>query len=449
MFNNSKIIILIFVFILLIQNLVAQESEVKISVQKDTIIVGEQIKMEIFAKTAKTDKVIFPNYKDTLTKSIEILAAYKERVKEESNSKTISKTYLISSFDTGNIVIPILNISVINGSGDSILFKTEEKSFYVKPFVVLDTIPRDSCFAKVSGTIIRGHNAFQKEIAEQIPDSIRENITADSLKTIEKYLFDQFSNIFSSQLTQKSGLYNESDINKIIFADESSLFIVDKSGILQEEAVLGNLDSLYVTEFQGVEKKQLLFTSFKIKDIVENNIDTPFTFSEFLYYLKSFFVNYWWILLILILIVLIIYFIYYKKKHQSIKPQIFRKKIIPAHVIALEKLNKIKQEKLAVRGQVKEYYVQISDTLREYLENRFGVNITDMTTTQILNNINEHNLLDNYNTEKIKKVLEISDLVKFAKYQPLQNENDNCLDLSFQIVNSTKEEVNASEKSEK
>lgn len=98
---------------------------------------------------------------------------------------------------------------------------------------------------------------------------------------------------------------------------------------------------------------------------------------------------------------------------------------------------------------MKEYYVQISDTLREYLENRFGVNITDMTTTQILNNINEHNLLDNYNTEKIKKVLEISDLVKFAKYQPLQNENDNCLDLSFQIVNSTKEEVNASEKSEK
>lgn len=439
MFNNIKINALIFFFCITLQNLLAQKNEVGINFQKDTIVVGEQTKLELFVKTEKENNVVFHEYKDTLNKEIEVLGSYKANTKEEIDFKTVSKTYLLTSFDTGTIVVPPLTISIINGN-DSIFVQSTERNFYVKAFVHIDTIPRDTCYSKYAGTIIRGHDAFKKEIAQQIPDSIRESISTDSLQVIENLLREQFANIFSSQITQTSGLYNETDINKIIYAPESALFIVNKGGILEEEAILGNLDSLYVEEFQQIDKNQILFTSFKIKDISENFVNVPFNFSEFLYYLKVILSYAWWILLIIIFILGIIYLIYYKRKHKIIKTPIFRKKIIPAHIIALKKLNEIRNEKLFANGQIKEYYVQISDTLREYLENRYGINITDMTTTQILTNINSLQLLDPNNCDRLKYILQISDLVKFAKYQPLQNDNDNCLNSSFDLVNSTKKE---------
>jgi hypothetical protein len=83
--------------------------------------------------------------------------------------------------------------------------------------------------------------------------------------------------------------------------------------------------------------------------------------------------------------------------------------------------------------------VQVSDTIREYLENRFHINITDMTTTEILNAISSLNLLNATNLKKLNYILKTADLVKFAKYQPIQVENDTCLQNSFDIVNDTKE----------
>jgi len=437
--RNLPNFLIIFVLLILFSwnQLFSQTNEISTSIKKDTIIIGEQILLNIKVKTSAITNVLFPIFKDTLSKNIDFIAESKTKDILENNIKNHEKTYLLTSFDTGNIVVPKFKIAIIDGKDTNFLYTTEQKIF-VKPFVLKDTLPRDTIRSKYAGFVVRGCNAFEKEIDKQIPDSIKEKISSDSLKHIKEYMKEQFANIFSSQLTQKTGLYEASEIQKIIEAKEHALFIVDKSGILEEEAVLGNLDSLYVQEFDNVEKNQILFTAFKIKDITENLYNTPYNFDEFCFDVKNIFFTIWWILLILVNVIigLILFKKFYRKKEKL--PPIFRKKEIPAHEIALQKLENIRKEKLWASGRFKEYHVQISDTIREYIEYRYNINVTDMTTTEIFEILNIQNIITAENLNLLDYILKLADMVKFAKYSPLQVENNNILNFAFDFVNNTK-----------
>ncbi|MBP6230055.1 MAG: hypothetical protein KA397_00155 [Paludibacteraceae bacterium] len=129
---------------------------------------------------------------------------------------------------------------------------------------------------------------------------------------------------------------------------------------------------------------------------------------------------------------------------------VFKKKIpvlqtvkevhIPPHIVAIEKLNKIKEEKLGQTDNVKEYYSQLSDVLREYLEARFQISAPEMTTDEIMQMVvHTPDLLVVKDT--LHTLLHLSDVVKFAKYIPLQSDNDVSMVNSYFIVEKTKEEI--------
>ncbi|MDD3859651.1 MAG: hypothetical protein PHW83_05590, partial [Bacteroidales bacterium] len=105
---------------------------------------------------------------------------------------------------------------------------------------------------------------------------------------------------------------------------------------------------------------------------------------------------------------------------------------------ALEKLEQIRKEKIWSHGKIKEFHVQITDVIREYIENRFDIYAIEMTTSEILEAINNTNCNET-NKQKLQQILELADAVKFAKYQSLQNENDLSMSNSFDFVESTKE----------
>jgi hypothetical protein len=129
---------------------------------------------------------------------------------------------------------------------------------------------------------------------------------------------------------------------------------------------------------------------------------------------------------------------YRKKKMQNriVEPP---KPKIPAHITALESLEKIKSEKVWREGKVKEYYSQISDTIRLYIEERFNVFALESTTDEIMSAFRSQ-VIDSESKDKLQQMLQLADLVKFAKMIPIEMEHEMTLDNAFDFVNGTKRE---------
>lgn len=439
---NFKIqsIWLLLIITISVNNISAQEVFLDSKLQKDTIILGEQIELNIKAKISKNDKILFPDFKDTLRDKVEILLSFDPQINIDANYNIINKKLLITSFDTGSYIIPKLLIGLIHDN-DTSYFETKSLKLNVKPYILLDTIPVDTTYASKFGFVVMGKGGFDDEIEKYIPDSIRNTLPADSLASIKQYIRGEILQLFSSELTKNTGLYNQEIIAKIAGASKQKLYIVDKGGILEEFIVPGSLDTLFVEEYQSVKSGQALFTLFRIKDIKEDLYNTPYNFAEFWYYTKKLFAKYWWIFVIgiVLTISLIYFFVFYKK---SKKLSIFKvKPKEPAHIIAFNKLERIKNEKIWAKGLLKEYHVQITDVLREYIENRFGIYAKEMTSSEIISSFNNTNYITNEDVNSLQFILSIADSVKFAKYQPIQSENDLSLRKSFDFVENTKEVI--------
>lgn len=138
------------------------------------------------------------------------------------------------------------------------------------------------------------------------------------------------------------------------------------------------------------------------------------------------------------------YLILTKKVNINILPQ---KKPEPPYDVAISKLEKLREEQLCEIGLQKEYYTRLTDILREYLEHRFGINAMEMTSTQIRRSLNQPGK-EIMSKELVEQVLEIADFVKFAKAQPLGDDNVKAFEAARQFVEDTKPVEATVEKSE-
>ena len=84
----------------------------------------------------------------------------------------------------------------------------------------------------------------------------------------------------------------------------------------------------------------------------------------------------------------------------------------------------------------KEYYTKLTDTLRKYMEERYGFNAMEMTSSEII----EHLMAtqDQKALDELRHLFTTADLVKFAKYSTLINENDMNLVNAIEFINQTK-----------
>jgi hypothetical protein len=107
---------------------------------------------------------------------------------------------------------------------------------------------------------------------------------------------------------------------------------------------------------------------------------------------------------------------------------------IPAHVRAKQKL----EEALALISQPKEFCVLVSDTIRFYLEERFDFRAPERTTEEFLRELAETDLLAPEQKESLGNFLASCDLVKFAKYEPGENELRELHGSALKLVEETK-----------
>ena len=143
------------------------------------------------------------------------------------------------------------------------------------------------------------------------------------------------------------------------------------------------------------------------------------------------------ILLVLLLAALAWYIWKRMRERKSLIPFKKEEPKLPPHEQAIKELDEIKQQKLWQQGRSKEYYTLITETLRRYMVDRFGINAMEMTSDEILALIKQtteaQSVYDN-----LRQILSLADFVKFAKMNPLPDENDLSLMNAYLFVNQTK-----------
>jgi len=177
-------------------------------------------------------------------------------------------------------------------------------------------------------------------------------------------------------------------------------------------------EPLYL-KFNSVE----VDTTKDIKDI-KGPLEVSIDWKGYLFYL-----------IILIVVLLITYLGYrYWKKRKQVKPDLGYDPSIPPYVLALEALKQLDSEKLWQAGYVKKYYIRLTDIVRIYIERQFKIKAMEMVTPEIISTMRsfgfELNLIND-----MSELFSLADFVKFAKHQPLPDENTKCMNYSVNFVN--------------
>lgn len=168
-------------------------------------------------------------------------------------------------------------------------------------------------------------------------------------------------------------------------------------------------------------------TTKAIRDI-KGPMGAPLTFAEIVP----------WVLAGFALIFVIALLWYYLKQRKHNKPFITlpRKPKQPEYLIALESLEELKSRKLWQNGRIKEYYSELTDIIRSYIENQMGISAIEMTTEEILKSFADKDggsgLLN-----RLRQVLTTADLAKFAKAQPLMSDNELSMQNAIEFVKET------------
>ena len=108
----------------------------------------------------------------------------------------------------------------------------------------------------------------------------------------------------------------------------------------------------------------------------------------------------------------------------------------PVHIRTIQKLKSIEEQKLWQNGFVKKYHIEVSDSIREYIEERFGIHAMEQTSDETLKLFGPRQISAG-EKEKLQYILQLADMVKFAKVEPIALENEQTIAYAYDFVNST------------
>ena len=144
-----------------------------------------------------------------------------------------------------------------------------------------------------------------------------------------------------------------------------------------------------------------------------------------------------WLSVLMLILLAVTYYLYLRLRDN--KPIISHirivKRLLP-HQKAMKEIEQIKADKMVNSENSKEYYTKLTDTLRKYIEERYGFNAMEMTSSEIIERLTASQ--DQKSLDELRQLFTTADLVKFAKYSTLINENDANLVNAIEFINQTK-----------
>ena len=172
-----------------------------------------------------------------------------------------------------------------------------------------------------------------------------------------------------------------------------------KSKSLALKVLTVDVDTTHVEQFFGP------------KDVQDN----PFLWSEWRPFI--------WLTILIIALLALSGYLYTRLRDN--KPVITHIRIVkrqPPHQKALQEIEQIKADKMVTAENPKEYYTKLTETLRKYIEERYGFRAMEMTSSEIIERLMAQK--DQKAIDELRQLFRTADLVKFAKYSTLINEND-------------------------
>lgn len=109
----------------------------------------------------------------------------------------------------------------------------------------------------------------------------------------------------------------------------------------------------------------------------------------------------------------------------------------PPYIVALRGLDRYRGDKFWAPDKQKTMYSGITDTLRTYIEARFGINAEEMTTAEIFDDLKSSGEITPDLYSEVKELFELSDFVKFAKHTAGDEENARAIPTAVRFVTST------------
>lgn len=269
---------------------------------------------------------------------------------------------------------------------------------------------RSIIFPVFKDTIVSGIEVLRMEE----PDTVMTEVMTIS----QRYIVTSFD----------STLYN---IPHLAVIDGLDTLLTNNLGLKVTSPQLNDSVMAYLEKIKNKETDSIDFVQLQLADIKPIQ-EPPFVWQDYLDMLLIPAL----IVLALLLIALALYFILKKKK----KGYYFKPKVVlPPHVVAFNRLNNLKDKKLDQKDQEKEYYMELTDIVRTYIKDRFGINAPEMLSNEIVESVAKHPDLSEL-ASNLEQILSLGDLVKFAKYKPFSDENDLSLKNSYLFVDKTKKE---------
>ncbi len=139
---------------------------------------------------------------------------------------------------------------------------------------------------------------------------------------------------------------------------------------------------------------------------------------------------------ILALAYAVFYFLRKRKRKEPLFTSV--KPMDPPHVIALRELDELKEAKLWQKNEYKLYNTRLTEIIRMYMERRFGIPAMEQTTFDILKSWKQAGYTDQELNDILKQLLNLADLVKFAKEKPLPTDNEQNINNAYVFVRKTR-----------
>ena len=186
----------------------------------------------------------------------------------------------------------------------------------------------------------------------------------------------------------------------------------------------GSIDTLLFTGMEFEAKTIPIDTAtFQIHDI-KDQIKYPLTLKEILPYILGIHL----LALLIIMITCLAKMAGRKKTEVEVRRD-------PPYIVALRNLDRLKGDKYWAPDKQKTLYSGITDTLRTYIENVFGINAEEMTTAEIFDALQGRVPDDLY--DETKALFETADFVKFAKFHATEQQNASAVPSAVRFVTST------------
>lgn len=215
----------------------------------------------------------------------------------------------------------------------------------------------------------------------------------------------------------------------LITSFDSGVYLIPRLPFTFLNPADGMPDTIFSSSmYFGVNTFQL-DTSNAVFDI-KMPVPAPVTLAEAAPYIGG-------IVLLALIIIGVIYYLRLRAGKETISFKRQKPKE-PAHLFAYRKLDELKDKKLWQQGKIKEFYSELTEILRMYIEFRYEIMALEMTTGETMDAIKNNAVIETETRSMLHDILILADFVKFAKMNPLPDENDKCLKNGYIFIDKTK-----------